>query len=71
MRTATRHKEKGADGVCIHSQWTVLNQFGNQRVVRNHIQREEEIVAPHEGGNPYGVQTAHTVDWRKEHQQRA
>ena len=31
----------------------------------------KKIVAPHAGGNPYGVQTAHAVDWHKEHQQRA
>ena len=67
---AARHEEERADRVGVDSQRSVLNQFGDERVVRDHVEREEEVVPPHERRDPHGVEPADLAERDEEHEQR-
>ena len=67
---AARHEEERADRVGVDSQRSVLDQLGNERVVRDHVEREEEVVPPHERRDPHGVEPADLAERDEEHEQR-
>lgn len=67
---AARHEEERADRVGIDSQRSVLDQLGDERVVRDHVEREEEVVPPHERRDPHGVEPADLAERDEEHEQR-
>lgn len=70
-KRAARHEEERADRVGVDSQRTVPDQLGNERVVRDHVEREEEVVVPpHERRDPHGVEPADLAERDEEHEQR-